>query len=153
VNIAQFNGFLAELGVDTIPTDMSFGVSACGGALEWGSCSIWSFIGSLKRLFSPWFWRLAFDILRFTVFAKDALYEDSHDGPFLVDTLLSYRTPKFGSKDEIREVESIGAWLKRKGYSPQFITYFLIPMVASPWCIDPIEFAHKFPARPLIQFM
>ncbi|KAI1641601.1 uncharacterized protein F4817DRAFT_52655 [Daldinia loculata] len=38
-------------------------------------------------------------------------------------------------------------------YSKRFISYFLIPMVAAPWCTDPEEFARTFPAKFLIQFM
>ncbi|KAF2794310.1 FAD/NAD(P)-binding domain-containing protein [Melanomma pulvis-pyrius CBS 109.77] len=136
----QFNNFLSELGIQTIPTDMSFGVSTSDGSFEWGSSSIWGFVGTLTHLLSPWFWRLVFDVLRFTLFAKDILYEELVDG----------NCEKISKHEEF---ESIGAWLKRCRYSPQFITYFLIPMVAAPWCIDPDEFARTFPAKPLIQFM
>ncbi|RCI17199.1 hypothetical protein L249_1849 [Ophiocordyceps polyrhachis-furcata BCC 54312] len=126
----HFNGFLKQLGVETMPTDMSFGVSALNGAFEWGSYSFSSFVGSFTRLFDTWFLRLLFDVIRFFLFAQDILREQPASG-----------------------FESIGEYLRRKRYSNQFITYFLIPMVAAPWCIDPDEFAATFPAKNLIQFM
>ncbi|RDA88529.1 hypothetical protein CP532_6637 [Ophiocordyceps camponoti-leonardi (nom. inval.)] len=133
----HFNAFLKDLGVETIPTDMSFGVSALNGAFEWGSYSFSSFVGSFTRLFDTWFLRLLFDVLRFFLFAQDILKEE----------------PASKSAKGENRFESIGEYLRRKRYSNQFITYFLIPMVAAPWCIDPDEFAATFPARNLIQFM
>ena len=47
--VAHFNTFLKELGVQTIPTDMSFGVSTTDGTFDWSSDSILSFIGSFSR--------------------------------------------------------------------------------------------------------
>lgn len=145
---AQFNSFLHELGVETIPTDMSFGVSTADGAFEWGSYSIRSFVSSLSLLFSSWFWRLAFDVLRFSLFAEDILYEDRPNVEYdeTNDCLL-------GSQSMRYQLESIGEYLERQSYSKQFITYFLIPMVAAPWCIDADEFARTFPAKPLVKFM
>ena len=49
--------------------------------------------------------------------------------------------------------ECIGNYISRHGYSEQFKKYYLIPMVAAPWCIDPDEFSSNFPARALISFM
>ncbi|KAH8719239.1 hypothetical protein GQ44DRAFT_659227 [Phaeosphaeriaceae sp. PMI808] len=143
----QFSAFLQELGVETTPTDMSFGVSAADSMFEWGSYSIRSFVGSLSLLFSTWFWRLAFDIVRFILFAEDTLLADHNE--------IEYQPEKesLNSTGHASHLESIGDYLKRKRYSTQFRNYFLIPMVAAPWCIDPEEFARTFPARPLIQFM
>ncbi|OTA88154.1 hypothetical protein M434DRAFT_34947 [Hypoxylon sp. CO27-5] len=149
----QFNAFLGELDVKTIPTDMSFGVSTTDGTFDWSSYSLLNFIGTFSRLLKPWFWRLMFDILRFTLFAEDVL---------VCDTQQKEATESFGTgtyddvfkKDVMEEpLESIGDYLKRQGYSERFIDYYLIPMVAAPWCTDPDEFARTFPAKSLIQFM
>jgi predicted NAD/FAD-binding protein len=149
LHVAQFSAFLRELDVKTIPTDMSFGVSTNGGALEWGSYSIRSFVQNFHLLFSFWFWRLLFEVVRFTLFAEDILYEDqpTHCDEKESEHLLQ-DVPAQAS-----HLESIGDYLKRKGYSYQFMTYFIIPMMAAPWCIDPDEFARTFPAKTLIQFM
>jgi predicted NAD/FAD-binding protein len=127
---------------------MSFGVSTMDGAFEWGSYSFRSFVGSLSLLTSVWFWRLVFDVLRFSLFAEDILHEvpsDSDDQ----DSENNF----VGECAVENELESIGQYLDRQRYSEQFVKYFLIPMVAAPWCIDPEEFARTFPAKPLISFM
>ncbi|KAI1170283.1 FAD/NAD(P)-binding domain-containing protein [Nemania sp. FL0916] len=136
----QFSNFLRQLGVQTIPTDMSFGVSASNETIEWGSYSTWSFFGRLSNLLRPWFWRIAFDALRFSVLAHDIFYD-------------SVAIDNSRSTTNSSTTESIGAYLKREGYSEQFMAYYLIPMVASPWCIDPDEFRDSFPAKDLIGFM
>ncbi|KUI60928.1 Protoporphyrinogen oxidase 2, chloroplastic/mitochondrial [Cytospora mali] len=153
----RFNSFLEELGVKTIPTDMSFGVSTADGAFEWGSYSISSFVGKVSHLLSPWFWRLVFDVVRFSLFAQDILDEDQE----ALYSATSYKKCSNKEKHILGDdhpmtadlFESIGAYLRRQRYSDQFITYYLIPMVAAPWCIDPDEFARSFPAKSLIQFM
>lgn len=156
---AQFNAFLGELGVHTIPTDMSFGVSTADGAFEWGSFSISSFIGKRSHLFSPWFWRLVFDVVRFSLFAREILDEEQEEGPCATGCKKCSSAQEkavFGDKDPRATSElseSIGTYLGRQGYSEQFITYYLIPMAAAPWCTDVEEFSRTFPAKPLIQFM
>lgn len=155
--IAQFNAFLHQLGIQTVPTDMSFGVSTAGGGFEWGSYSLLSFLGNLWSLLQPWIWRLGFDIIRFRLFARDILYEveADHDKPCEETPLLNKSTADglASVAAEAARYESIGTCLKRWRYSDQFIRYFLIPMAAAPWCNDPDEFAQTFPAKPLIQFM
>lgn len=157
---AQFSAFLRELGVHTIPTDMSFGVSTADGAFEWGSHSISSFVGKLSNLFSPWFWRLAFDVVRFSLFARDILDEEQQEAPRADNSYIGYsisREKRVVGEDipktRSEPSESIGTYLRRQRYSGQFITYYLLPMVAAPWSADGNEFARTFPAKTLIQFM
>ncbi|KAI1170956.1 FAD/NAD(P)-binding domain-containing protein [Nemania sp. FL0916] len=152
-NYPQFNAFLAELDVETIPTDMSFGVrSTDRNGHEWSSNSIWSFIRSVSNLISARFWRLVLDIIWFYTFADDILLEEELSMP---EDMEPSDTRHKVSKDLPRPIlyESIGAYLQRKGYSTAFITQFLIPMLASPWCTDPDHFARSFPAKLMIQFM
>lgn len=140
LTIAQFSAFLGQLGVETIPADMSFGVSTADGVLDWSSHSVWSFVGPLSRLLRPCFWRLMFDVVRFSLFARDIL-----------DVEAEHSDKKTNAPDD--HLETIYDCLRRKGYSEQFMTCFLMPMVAAPWCINPDDFAVNFPAKPLIYFM
>ena len=137
--------------MQTIPTDMSFGVSEDDGTFEWGSSSSWGFITKWSHLFSLWFWRLVFDIIRFNYFATDILLEKHlHD----VSTISHPNKTRYQSLSaRRRKLESIGEYLKREHYSEQFKRYYIIPMVAAPWCIDPEEFSRDFPADTLIHFM
>ncbi len=155
MSTAQFNSFVRELGVETIPTDMSFGVSAARGAFEWSSHSVYSFVGSFSRLLSPSFWRLMFDVLRFCLFAEDILHEeasapDPNECPQPMGMSIDDTREEDG---DAKPLVAIGEYLRMQGYSHQFMSYFLIPMAAAPWCTDPDEFALSFPAKPLIQFM
>ncbi|KAI1127285.1 FAD/NAD(P)-binding domain-containing protein [Nemania abortiva] len=147
----HFHEFLMELGVRTIPTDMSFGVSTSDEAgIEWSSSSVWGFVQKLSNLFSFGFWRLVLGMIWFSIFAEDILEEpsiseDDKHCDILVETADGLSRPA--------RYETIGSYLRRKGYSASFITYALIPMIASPWCADPEEFAQTFPAKLIIQFM
>ena len=149
---AQFTAFLKSLDVETIPTDMSFSVSEDDGAFGWGSTSIWAFVGSVSSLFRPWFWRLVFDIIRFNYFASDILSQFP-DSPAGDDDSCDNGYNGNGKHHPDGELESIGRYLDRQGYSDHFKRYYIIPMVAAPWCIDPEEFSQSFPAITLIQFM
>lgn len=144
---AKFNVFLNALGIPTIETDMSFAVMEEGdGSMEWGSSSFAGFYGSLSRLFTLWFWRLVFDIIRFNFFATDILYEKT-----LEDLNQTQGTKKSGENK--RRLESIGEYLDRKHYSQQFKQYYLLPMIAAPWCMSLTDVANGFPAEVLIHFM
>ncbi|OTA91941.1 hypothetical protein M434DRAFT_75307 [Hypoxylon sp. CO27-5] len=149
----QFCNFLSDIGVQTISTDMSFGVSTTDeDGFQWSSHSIWTFVGRLSNLFNIHFWKLVLDIIWFALFAQDILHEEPLRSDRPTDR---YCTGTDKSEEPLEPVhyESIGSYLKRKGYSISFINFFLIPMIASPWCTDPDEFAQTFPARLIIQFM
>jgi predicted NAD/FAD-binding protein len=126
---------------------MSFGVSAGNGAFEWGIYSVSSFVDKLSRLVSPWFWRFVFDIMRLISF---------HETIFMIPRFSSEITKHLPgrNKDAFKDgQEFIGVYVTRNRYSSQFTNYFLIPMAAALWCIDPDEFAWTFPAKSLIEFM
>ncbi|KAI8950463.1 FAD/NAD(P)-binding domain-containing protein [Xylaria longipes] len=152
-NYPQFYQFLKELGVGTIPTNMSFGVSSTDqNGYEWSSNSVWNFFLNLSNLLSTRFWRLVLDIIWFYTFADDILFEEE---PSALRHVERADVQHVDSGDLPRPIyyESIGSYLQRKGYSAMFITQFLIPMLASPWCTDPDHFARSFPAKLIIQFM
>ncbi len=58
-------GLLEQLGVDTEPSDMSFGLSIDGGALEWGSRGLGAIFAQRINMFSPSFLRMVWDVIRF----------------------------------------------------------------------------------------
>lgn len=55
---------------------MSFGVSVDNGMFEGGSHSNRCFCHSFGLLFTLWFWRILFDIVRFNLFAEEVLSID-----------------------------------------------------------------------------
>lgn len=138
--IATFSAFLKDLNVATIPTDMSTSVTEEDGPMAWGSTSPWSFIGGWPRLFSLWFWRFMFDILRFNFCATDIFAEKSN------------KSRRDKTLDNER-LESIGEYLDRKGYSDHFKRYYLIADVAAIWCMSTADVFEDYPAEALIHFM
>ncbi|CRG83868.1 hypothetical protein PISL3812_01224 [Talaromyces islandicus] len=142
----KFNAFLNAIDVPTMETDMSFGVMEDDGSVEWGSCSFAGFYGTVSRLFTLWFWRLVFDIIRFNFFATDILSEK-------VAEELKHTSGNEKSGSKKRKLESIGEYLDRKHYSDQFKQYYLFPMIAAPWCMSLSDVANGFPAETLVYFM
>jgi predicted NAD/FAD-binding protein len=147
---AHFTAFLKALQVRTTLTDMSFGASHDDGSFEWSSVSFASFVGSFWNFFRLSWWRLMFDIIRFNLFATDIVYESRQAGR---SAPYGSMPVKAGHTQKLPRLESIGEYVQRKGYSEQFLKQYLVPMVASPWCIDPDSFSQEFPAAFLIKFM
>lgn len=107
---------------------MTFSVSRTNG-LEWAGTSLSSLFCQRRNLFSPRFWRMLFDILRFNAFAPGLLSQDG------------------------AAPESIGAYLQREGYSDAFRDDYLLPMTAAVWSTGPEKCALEFPVRALIRFL
>jgi predicted NAD/FAD-binding protein len=126
---------------------MSFSVSEDNGSMEWGGTSLWSFVGSWSRLCKPWFWRLAFDVVRFNFFATDIFSEKAKSCRTRQDETFSSDAKKQ------RKLESVGEYLDRKRYSEQFKRYYLIPTTAAPWCMSPADVCQDFPIETLAYFM
>jgi predicted NAD/FAD-binding protein len=76
---------------------------------------------------------MLFDIVRFNSFVSDLL----------------------GAPSNSREshVESIEAYLDRKGYSRQFRDDYLLPMIGSVWANDIEQCRQDFPVGTLVHFL
>ncbi len=98
-----------HLGVATQASDMSFGVSADSGRLEYSSRFPAGVFGQRANAVRPAFWRMLRDIKRFYASAPAAL----RDG-------------------RLRGV-TLGAYLEREGYSAEFRDNHLLPMGAAIW--------------------
>ncbi|KAK4102577.1 FAD/NAD(P)-binding domain-containing protein [Parathielavia hyrcaniae] len=125
----NFTKFLADEGVKTVPTEMSFSVSRDKGLFEWAAAGLDALFCQRRNIFSPSMWRMLFDIVRFNQFALDVLMAD--EPPEL--TLRQY--------------------LEREGYSAAFRDDYLIPMAAAVWSTGPDDYMLNFPAVTLIRFM
>ncbi|KAK7189303.1 amine oxidase [Paraphaeosphaeria sporulosa] len=134
LNVATYPNFIAflkELGVKTIASEMTFGVSRDNGAFEWSGTSLGALFAQRGNTLRPSFWRMIFDIVRFNMFSLD---------------LLS--SPAAPSNDL-----TIGEYLEREGYSDAFRDDYLIPMTACVWSTGPDKCALEFPALTLVRFM
>ncbi|KAF2262367.1 amine oxidase-like protein [Lojkania enalia] len=128
----NFIAFLDALGVEIMPSQMTFGISRDGGVFEWSGTSLNSLFAQRSNISKPSFWRMIFDIIRFNQFALDLLAAPP-----------SPTTAKM----------SIGEYLKKEGYSDAFRDDYLIPMTACVWSTGPGKCALEFPALTLARFM
>lgn len=139
----NFLRFLKEVGVDTIETEMTFGVSRDHGAFEW-SGEARGIFAQRRNLFRLRHWRMIFDIIRFNQFALDVLAEEDEGG------IVRLGNPV---KDRRRIANmSIGDYLDGQGYSQGFRDDYLIPMTAAVWSTSPDKASLEFPVQTLIRF-
>ena len=124
----NFISFLKQVGVETVRTAMTFGISRDHGKFEWSGESQGLF--AQRRNFCRLrHWRMIFDIVRFNEYAVELLDDDQY-----------------------AEV-TIGEYLRRHGYSKAFCDDYLIPMTAAVWSTSPDKASLEFPAQTLIRFL
>ncbi|KAM0323038.1 hypothetical protein ACHAQA_009137 [Verticillium albo-atrum] len=140
----NFINFLKRVKVETVPTEMTFGVTRDRGLFEWAGTSLDAVFCQRRNIFSPRMWRMIFDVVRFNQFALDLLItgDDSDDGATMN-----------GHTNGYRHEETIGEYLDREGYSDAFRDDYLIPMTAAVWSTSPDKCTLDFPAVTLVRFM
>ena len=116
-----------ELGVDSIASDMSFGVSMDGGALEWAGSSLDTVFAQRLNAGSPSFLRMLWDILHFNRNAERFLQWSNQ-------TALT-----------------LGQLLQQEGYGARFRDAYLLPMAAAIWSSSPSDIV-QFPAATFLRF-
>jgi len=116
-----------HLGVPTKSSDMSFGVSLKGGAIEYSSVGASAFLCGGRNLWSPRFWSMTLDLLRF--------YKNAP-----LDLLGARET-----------MISLGEYLKKRGYGDAFQRDHLLPQAAAIWSASLAEI-HHYPACAFVRF-
>jgi predicted NAD/FAD-binding protein len=122
----NFVRLLAKLGVETQPSEMSFGLSCERSGLEWGSRGVGGLFAQPRNLLRPAFWRMLRDFLRF-----------NREAPRLLESAV--------------EKVALGDYLRGAQYSDAFIDHYVIPMGAAIWSADPGRFL-EIPALTFIRF-
>lgn len=126
-NYPLLTALLAELGVATQATTMSFSVHNAASGLEYNATSLDGLFCQRRNLLSPRFWRMLGDLRRFYRTAP-ALLDAAGPGPTLGDYLAEHR------------------------YGAAFRDDHLVPMASALWS-SPAQQILAFPARYLVQFM
>jgi predicted NAD/FAD-binding protein len=116
----------AELGVETQPSDMGFGVACERTGIEWASRNLGALLAQPANLLRRDFRAMLWDVLRFFREARRLL---AHDDDKL----------------------ALGDWLRGAGCSAAFVELFLVPMGAAIWSAAPGELL-CFPARTFARF-
>lgn len=148
ISLANFLAFLKEIGVPTVPTDMTFAVSRDQGMFEWAGISLSSVFAQRRNIFRISMWRMLFDIVRFNQYALDLLSkeEESEIDP------TGANGPSKGAPKAPHQ-QSIGEYLDQENYSDAFRSDYLIPMTAAVWSTSPDKCSLEFPAITLVRFM
>lgn len=133
LNYPGLTALFDQLGVETLPSRMSFSVSANGGALEWmggGQRTAETLDGVFAQrsnLLSIPFWAMLRDMLRFN---RESL-QDRAEGL-------------------LRGI-SLGHYLQQRGYSHRLMRDYLAPMGAAIWS-TPVDQMLDFPAENFVAF-
>lgn len=115
---------LAELGIRTQESDMSFSVGCTGCGLEYSGRRPFA---QRRNAASPRFGALLWEISRWLRTARRSLDETDY------------------------EQHSLQAYLDERGYSPRFRRHFLVPLTSALWSTAPGR-ALEFPAAYAIRF-
>lgn len=124
----NFEKLLAQLQVDSQPTDMGFSVSCDKTGLEYSGNNINTLFAQRRNVFSWQHWRMIKDILRFN---KEAVMDMEAGGIFTTMTL--------------------GEYLTHKHYSTVFIEKYLVPMGSAIWSASTLVM-QQFPLHFFVNF-
>ena len=128
VNYPNLSALFRDLGVETRPTQMSFGVSLGNGAYEWtGSDNLLTVFAQPSNLFRPSHLRMLLDILRLNRECTALLRSGALPGG------------------------SLGEFLQRSGYSAALASRYLLPMAGLIWSCSPKK-AMEYPAADFMRF-
>lgn len=127
VTYPHLTRLFAELDVPIKRTDMSFSVRHAASGLEFAGSSVNHLFAQRRNLFRPQFWKLLGAIKRFNAEAVAAL-----DDPATQD-------------------ETLGDYVRRRGYGADFFDLYLVPMSSAVWSTPP-ELMLEFPATTLLRF-
>ncbi len=117
----------AELGVESVPSEMSFSVRNDAAGLEWAGTSAGSLFASPANALRPAFWRMLGDILRF-----------NRDTKAMIETNTVWSV-------------SLGEYLEYGAYSTAFRDWYLLPMAGAIWSAAQKDIL-EFPLPTFVRF-
>ena len=122
----RFLALLAELGIESQNTEMSFSVSNHRSGLEYNGHSLSSLFAQRRNLFSPVFLRFVADILRFNRCGKRWLKQQNED-------------------------QTVDDFLTSQRFDPFFAQHYILPMGAAIWSTSLAEM-RNMPLSLFLQF-
>ena len=124
---------LAELDVQTAPSDMSFSVQVPQArgqeALEWSGSSLATVFAQKKNLLSPRFWGMLRDLLRFNRLCTELAL----------------------TQEEARMTQTLQKFLDQHGFGQAFRDWYFLPMLGCIWSC-PTDQMLQFPVATMIRF-
>jgi uncharacterized protein len=129
----QLIGLLAELGVATVKSDMSFSVQArdfdSARPIEWSGSSLNTVFAQRANLANPRFWGMLRDLLRFNA--------------------LTTRMAASGSAAQL--TQPLGEFLREQGFGAAFRDWYFLPMMACIWSCPTAQML-QFPVSTMVRF-
>jgi len=129
----QLIRLLAELRVETVPSDMSFSVQVPGPdgsrGLEWSGSNLDTVFAQRRNLVQPRFWRMLADLVRFN----------------RITTELA------ASGQETMLMQPLSEFLSTRGFSDEFRDWYFLPMMGCIWSC-PTDQMLQFPVATMIRF-
>jgi predicted NAD/FAD-binding protein len=129
----QLIRLLAELGVSSVKSEMSFSVQAheqaSAQALEWSGSSLNTVFAQRSNLVNPRFWRMLRDLMRFNA-VTTALAQSGHDAAL---------------------AQPLGAFLREQQFSAEFCDWYFLPMMACIWSCPTAQML-QFPVATMVRF-
>ena len=122
-----FKKFLAQLGVETRISEMSFGFQCHQTGLVYAGTNLNGLFAQRRNLVSPVFFKFLMEIRRFCTQAQEDL-----------------------TRGEVGDV-TLGEYLHAGDYSSYMIDNYLVPMAAAIWSAPAVQI-HDFPAGPFLHF-
>jgi uncharacterized protein len=126
-NYPLFTRLMHELGVETIPSDMSFGMFCPADNFAYSSRGIQGLLASPSNLLKPKLYAMARDIVRFNRLAATALESHAAHGM------------------------TLGKFLEMGSFSQAFIRYYIEPMSSAIWSASQ-GVTLNFPAEVFFRF-
>jgi len=124
-NYPLLTKLFGHLGVETQPSNMTFGVTDNDGALEWGAENLNAVFGQRRNIVNPRFWKFLCDILRFNRQAE--------------------------KKAAAQPGVTLGELARGMGMGDWFLNYYLLPMGGAIWSCS-LEAMLAFPADLFVSF-
>ena len=127
VTYPHLTRLFTQLAVPIKKTDMSFSVRHADTGLEFAGSSLNHLFAQRRNLFRPRFYRMLAAINRFNREAVVAL------------------------NDPATQNETLGDYVRRRGYGEDFFNLYLVPMSSAVWSTPPEQML-AFPATSLLRF-
>lgn len=124
----NFIKLMARLNVESQASEMSFSVRNDSTGLEYNGNTLNSLFAQRRNIFSPSFWRLVLDILKFNKVCKQAIEDD-------INT----------------EKVTLIAFIEQHNFSEQFVQNYILPMCAAIWSTS-LEASANFPLSFFLKF-
>ena len=136
----RLKALFERLGVDTVPSDMSFSVQADDGALEWSGHDLDSVFAQRRNLLRPRFIGMLAQIVRFNRLAT-------------AQAQALGAMPLQADADALQPAEgpTVGEFLDAHGFSQAFRRWYLLPMLGCIWSC-PAEQMLRFPLVTMLRF-